>query len=256
MLISIAAGIFGIIVGAMCAHIAEAVMVHRKLARPRCPYCTTPYHPIQWVALVAWLTGQRQCRHCNKNFRVARLIGELYVGLSWALLVYCFQGYPRLWLSLLATLPLAMVVVTDLEAKLIPNVIILPSIAVMMVLGAVFGPALPGLRSWHWWDVLAGALIGFISLRILIWAGVAVFGEGALGEGDMTLATYVGAVVGFPIILESLILTIVIGGFGAIAVLISKRGSMKSAMPYGPYIALGASVCMLWGAEILRWYIS
>ena len=163
---------------------------------------------------------------------------------------------PRLWLSLLATLPLAMVVVTDLEAKLIPNLIILPSIAVMLVLGAVFGPALPSLVSWHWWDVFAGAFVGFISLRILIWIGVAVFGEGALGEGDMTLATYVGAVVGFPIIVESLLLTILMGGIGAVAVLIARRGSLKSAIPYGPFIALGATVCMLWGVVIVRWYFS
>lgn len=256
MVISIVLGICGLIVGALCVHIAEAAMVSRQLTRPRCPYCTAPYHPIQWMALSAWATGQHRCRQCHKHVRAARIIGELYVGLSWALLSHYFSGYPRLWLSLLATLPLAMVVVTDMEAKLIPNVIILPSIAVMLVLGAVFGPALPSLGSWHWWDSLAGALLGFISLRILIWVGVAVFGEGALGEGDMTLATFVGAVVGYPIIVESLLLTIIMGGFGAIAVLIAKRGSLKSAIPYGPFIALGASVCMLWGTAILRWYIS
>jgi leader peptidase (prepilin peptidase)/N-methyltransferase len=149
-----------------------------------------------------------------------------------------------------------MIVVTDLEAKLIPNLIILPSTALMLVLGAVFGPALPALQNWHWWNVFAGALVGFVTLRVLIWVGVALFGEGALGEGDMTLATYVGAVVGFPIIVESLILTVVMGGIGAVLVLIARRGSLKSAMPYGPYIALGGSVCMLWSAAILQWYIS
>ena len=256
MLISIIAGICGLIVSAVCVHIAETVMAHRKLTRPKCPYCTTPYHPIQWVTLVALITGQQKCRLCGKPYRFARLIGEVYVGISWAFLVYYFQGYPRVWLSLLATLPLAMIVVTDLEAKLIPNLIILPSTALMLVLGMIFGPALPSLESWHWWDVLAGALIGFIVLRILIWIGVGLFGEGALGEGDMTLATYVGAVVGYPIILESLILTVVMGGIGAVLVLIVKRGSLKTAMPYGPYIALGASVCMLWSAAILKWYIS
>ena len=256
MLISIVTGICGLIVGALCVHVAEAAMARRKLARPSCPYCTTPYQPIQWVAFAASVTGQHKCRQCSKPYRLARLIGEIYVGVSWALLAYYFQGYPRVWLSFLATLPLAMVVVTDLEAKLIPNLIILPSTAIMLVLGVIFGPALPTKDSWHWWDVILGALIGFAILRVLIWVGVALFGEGALGEGDMTLATYVGAVIGYPIIMESLILTVVMGGIGAVLILIVRRGSLKSAMPYGPYIALGASVSMLWGAAILQWYIS
>jgi prepilin signal peptidase PulO-like enzyme (type II secretory pathway) len=256
MLISIIAGLCGLFVGAVCVHAAEAVMAHRKMTRPKCPYCTTPYRPIQWAAFAGTVTRQHKCRQCGKPIRFARLVGELYVGLSWALLVYYFQDYPRVWLSLLATLPLAMIVVTDLEAKLIPNLIVLPSTAVMLVLGMVFGPALPSLESWHWWDVLAGATVGFVVLRVLIWVGVGIFGEGALGEGDMTLATYVGAVVGYPIIFESLILTVVMGGIGAILVLIARRGSLKTAMPYGPYIAIGASVCMLWSAAILKWYIS
>jgi prepilin signal peptidase PulO-like enzyme (type II secretory pathway) len=256
MYIGILAGICGLLTGAVFVYIAEVVMAHRHLARPRCPYCTALYHPVQWVAVVGFLTGQHRCRTCGKYLRIPRLIGEFYIALSWALLTYYYPGSSRLWLSLLASIPLAMVIVTDLEAKLIPNIIILPSIAVMLVLGTVLGPALPGLESWHWWDTLAGALVGFASLRILIWIGVALFGEGALGEGDMTLATYVGAIVGFPIIVEALILTVVMGGIGAIVVLIAKRGSLKSAMPYGPFIALGASVCMLWGAAILHWYIS
>ena len=255
LLVSLA-GIAGFIVGAVVVHIAEAAMAHRPLTRPKCPYCTTPYTLVQWSALLAVLTGKRRCQQCHKLIRVPRLIGELYVGLSWVLLVYYYGDSPRIWLSMLATLPLAMVVVTDLEAKLIPNIIVLPSIVVMLILGTILGPALPALVTWRWWDSLVGALVGFIILRLLIWFGVALFGEGALGEGDMTLATYVGAVVGFPLIVESLILTIVLGGIGAVLVLIAKRGSLKSAIPYGPFVALGASVCMIWGAAILHWYVT
>ncbi|MDF1513258.1 MAG: A24 family peptidase [Anaerolineae bacterium] len=255
-MITIFLGLLGLIVGAVSVHIAEAAMAHRKPALPGCPYCTMVYRPVQWIALIALLTGQGNCAHCGKRMRTARVIGELYVALSWALLGFYYGDSPRLWISLLATIPLAMVVVTDLESKLIPNVIILPSIVLMLLVGTVFGPALPSYQSWPWWASLGGALVGCACLRILIWIGVAVFGPGALGEGDMTLATYVGALVGFPIIVQSLLLTIILGGVGAILVLVAKKGSMKTAMPYGPYIALGATVCMLWGSAILKWYLS
>jgi prepilin signal peptidase PulO-like enzyme (type II secretory pathway) len=149
-----------------------------------------------------------------------------------------------------------MVMVTDLETKRIPNLIILPSIGVMLVLGTILGPALPRLASWRWWYTAAGAFIGFVVFRILVWLGTALFGEGALGEGDMTLATYAGAVVGFPVIIESLVVAFALGGVGALAVLVGRReASLQTAIPYGPFIVLGTGATLIWGPEIMGWFL-
>jgi len=86
--------------------------------------------------------------------------------------------------------------------------------------------------------------------------GVAAFGPGAMGEGDITLATYTGLVVGFPLILISLLLMIVFGGVGAAGVVIARKGSLKTAIPYGPFIILGCVVTLLWGPQILHWFLT
>lgn len=248
--------IFGLLAGTIASHVAEALMTGRRLAKPICPYCSTSYTPLQWSATLALAIGKRCCAQCGKPFRWPRLAGELFTALTWGLLAGMNGVDARVVFSMLTILPLTMILVTDLEAKRVPNVIILPAIGAILILSVIFGPALPTITAWTWWYGPAGALTAFIVLRIFVSFGVAVFGPGAMGEGDITLATYTGAVVGFPLIIVALLLTIVFGGIGAFGVLATKRGSLRTAIPYGPFIILGCAVAMLWGPEILLWYVS
>lgn len=248
--------LLGWAVGAATAIVAEAALARRRLVAPRCPYCTAVFHPLQWSAVLALISGQRRCRTCGKAFRTPRLLAEIFVAVCWTLLVARFGLTPRVALAMAALVPQAMILVTDLEAKLVPNVIMLPSLATMLVLGSLFGPAAPFLDAPRWWQTLAGVAVGFAIFRVLVWVGVAAFGEGALGEGDITLSTYVGAVVGFPLVLEALILAFGFGGVGAFLVLLLRRGKLRTAIPYGPFIVLGCAVTLIWGGEILTWFLT
>jgi leader peptidase (prepilin peptidase) / N-methyltransferase len=249
---AILAGLLGWLVGAFAAHAGEAIMKRQALKRPVCPYCETPYTFVQWSALLVALTGQARCRQCGKPFRMPRLLGELFLAISWGVLVGRYGFFWRIPVGMLALIPLAMILVTDLEVKRVPNLIMLPSIAVMLVVGMLIGPVVPTLRNWTWLMVPEGALAAFVVMRLLVWLGVAVFGEGALGEGDITLATYIGAILGFPLVLEALLLAFLLGGVGAVAVLVTRRGSMNTAIAYGPYLILGAALTLIYAQEIVN----
>lgn len=244
--------LLGWLVGAFAAHAAEAIMKRSSLKRPVCPYCEAPYGVLQWSALLALLTGQRRCRQCGKPFRTPRLLGELFLAVCWGVLVARYGFFWRVLIGMIALIPLEMILVTDLEVKLVPNWIMLPSIAVMLVLGMLLGPAIPTPRNWTWLMALEGAGLAFLLMRLLVWLGVAAFGEGALGEGDITLATYIGAMLGFPLILEALLLAFLLGGVGAVAVLVTKRGGMDTAIAYGPYLILGAALTLIYAQEIVK----
>jgi leader peptidase (prepilin peptidase) / N-methyltransferase len=254
LLLALPFGLLGLLAGALGAYLGEAALARRRVM-VACPYCTAPHSPLQWSALVAVMTGHGRCVVCNRFLRVPRLIGELFLALAWGLLVGFYGLTPRTLLALAACFPLALILVTDLEAKLIPNRVMLPSLLAMVVVGTLVGPAVPTLTFWRWWTTLAGAAIGYATFRVLVWVGVALFGEGALGEGDITLAAYVGAVVGFPLIIESLLLAFAFGGIGAAGVLLSRRGRLGTAMPYGPFIILGCVTTLLFGAELLQWFM-
>lgn len=245
----------GLLFGTLVVHLAEAALAKRRLATPHCPYCATELVPLRWNTTLSLLLGQGRCAACGRAVRLPRLLGELFLALGWGLIVARFGVTPRALLAMVALVPQAMILVTDLEVKLVPNRIMLPSVAAMLVLGTLFGPALPQLGGHRWWQSLAGAAIGFGVFRVLVWVGVSLFGEGALGEGDITLSTYVGAVVGFPMIFESLVLAFALGGIGAALVLISQRGKLGTAIPYGPFIILGCALTQVWGMEILAWFL-
>ncbi len=248
----------GVVIGALAAHLAEAVMAHRRLAAPVCPYCTTPYPPLQWSALLALITRQWRCQTCNQRLRLPRLLAELFLAAGFALLLARYGLSWRVILAMAALIPLAMILVTDMETRLIPNKISLPALGAMLVISLAVGPALPFMASaaGQRWRGVAGALVGFLVMRILVTLGVAVFGEGALGEGDITLAAYIGAVIGYPLIFESLVLAFLIGGVGAFLVLITQRGGLRTAIPYGPFLILGCATTLIWGPEILFWFLS
>ncbi|OQA12138.1 MAG: Type IV leader peptidase family protein [Chloroflexi bacterium ADurb.Bin360] len=117
------------------------------------------------------------------------------------------------------------------------------------------GPAVSGSGSWTWWQSLAGGAVGLGVFWVLVVLGTLVWGEGALGYGDVKLAAYIGLVVGFPLIIEALVLTFVFGFVGAVLLLLSRKGSLRSFFPYGPFLVLGAVTTMLWGLEIVVWYL-
>lgn len=249
--------VLGVAIGAFAAHLAEAVMAHRRFTAPACPHCTTPYSPLQWSALLALVSGRWRCQSCNEPLRLPRLLAELFLAASFALLLARYGLNWRVVLAMAALIPLAMILVTDMETRLIPNAISLPALGAMLIVSLAAGPALPfASASGNWWRGLAGAFVGFLVMRILVTLGVAVFGEGALGEGDITLAAYIGAVIGYPLIFEALVLAFLIGGVGAFLVLVTQRGGLRTAIPYGPFLILGCATTLIWGPEILFWFLS
>lgn len=241
-------------VGAGAALAAETLMARREWGRPACPHCQTPYSWLQWSAVLSLLTGRRFCRACGKPGRWQRLAGELFLAVLWGFLVARYGVTGRTALALLAGIPLEMVLVTDLETRLIPNRIIVPAIAGLAVLGLFCGPTVPGLTSWAWWQSLAGGALGLGVFWVLASLGSFVWGEGALGYGDVKLAAYIGLAVGFPLIVETLVLTFIFGFVGALALIFSRKGSLHSFFPYAPFLVLSAAVTMLWGMEIVTWY--
>lgn len=244
----------GLVCGALAAHGAETVMARRPWARPACPYCKTPYAGLQWSATLGPLFGAGRCPACGRPVRWQRAVGELLLAATWTVLVVRYGLTWRAALSGIAAVPLIMVTVTDLETRLIPNRIILPACGALAVMGTLAGTAMPGL-SFRWWTVLAGGAFGFLVFWALVAGGTALFGEGALGVGDIKLAAYIGLVVGFPLIVEALVLAILFGFVGGVILVIIHRGNLRIYIPYGPFLVLGGLTTLLWGMEIAAWFL-
>ncbi len=244
--------LIGLLVGGAINVLADVLPHHhKKLTGPICPACGQPRPAAQALAIVAYLTGKRDCPSCGKPIARRNMIVELS---SVLLFAFLYTYYPisdslsliKLVLAGFHTSVLILVMVTDLEHRLIPNRAILPAIGVA------------ALTSWLWfWNVywyvaLIGGAIGYAFFWLAAVVGGKFIGRGAMGGGDVKLAAYVGLITGFPGIVVALVVTIIAGGVVSFALLLIRIVNLRSGIPYGPFIAIGGFVTMVWGQQIIN----
>lgn len=251
--LSVLAMLVAVPVGALGVFWAEQALRRETKPAPDCAYCGAPLLHRQWSALMALFVAPR-CTICGRAIRWPRVFGELLLVAFWGWVVARYSLSWRVVYTLLASLPLMMVTVTDLETRLIPNRISLPAIGVALALGMVLGPAAPYVQAWRFWHVPLGGLLYGGLFFLLVKVGTALWGEGALGEGDITLATLSGLLVGPFYVLLSFVLTVLLGGVIAILGLLTRRLNLRTAIPYGPFIASATLLVLAAGPDILAWW--
>jgi leader peptidase (prepilin peptidase)/N-methyltransferase len=140
--------------------------------------------------------------------------------------------------------------IIDLEQGLILNVLVFPGIVFALLLSVLatftdlvdFAPSLAGVG--------IGGVVGF-GLFLLI----AMVSRGGMGLGDVKMAAFLGVMLGFPLVLVAIFLAIITGGLVAVALLVIRVKGRKQTIPFGPFLALGGFIALLWGMPILDWYL-
>jgi leader peptidase (prepilin peptidase) / N-methyltransferase len=213
-----------------------------------CPACQKSlnwYHNIPVLSYVA-LGGR--CSFCGKKISlrypsVEFLTGLLFLavfhrfGLSFVPLVYAF------FVSLLV-----VITFIDLDFQIIPDVISLPGI----VAGFLCSFAIPWL---NWSDSLLGILLGGGSLLLVAKVYKLLTNVDGMGGGDIKLLAMIGAFLGWKAILPVIFLSSMIGCLIGIPLMLLKGGGTKLAIPFGPFLALGAVIYMLYGHLLIQWYL-
>ncbi len=138
----------------------------------------------------------------------------------------------------------ALIFVIDLDEKIIPNVLLYPSLPIAFLLSTF-------VLDIGWSRSLIGGGVAFSLLLI----PYLIYKEG-MGGGDVKLSGLMGLSLGFPVVLAALFLAIISGGLLAAALLLLKRGGRKSAIPFGPFLSLAALLSLIWGRELISFYLS
>jgi leader peptidase (prepilin peptidase)/N-methyltransferase len=192
---------------------------------PRPIYCQS--------AMLYFLAGRRSRRPgCDSGPERFAWGVELFTALAFGLLYFRFGLDPKLLAASFYSCILMVVFVIDWRRHLIYNVVTYPS----MVAAVLLTPFLFGMPiTMSLLGLAAGGII-FGGLYVL---GRLVFRREALGQGDVDLAMLLGAMMGFPAIVMTLLLTSLIGGIAAVALLVRGRSGAEY-MPYGTAMCLGA----------------
>jgi leader peptidase (prepilin peptidase)/N-methyltransferase len=236
-----------------------------------CPQCN---HPIAWydnIPLLGYIVLGGRCRHCQSRISPRYLIVEILIAvlfvLVWLKLGPSHQDVRLLGLSpvsdirlvpiyWLMVFGLALGTFVDIEHMIIPDRVSLGGI----VMGLVLGMLVPALHYQTTFfgglgSAFLGALVGSGSLWGVALLGKVIFKKDAMGMGDVKLLGAIGAFLGWTAVLFTVMVSSFFGALVGVTLVMMKKKEMQSRIPYGPYLALGALIWMLWGPSIWNAYI-
>lgn len=230
-------GVLGWLAGwGLNAIVHELPRSHRLLARPACPACEASLGVWQ-MSLLGALT-RRGCPTCGTA--VVSLANSLEVptAVLFLLLAWRYGPTPSLLVYSLFALVLLVVLAIDLRHRWVYAVVCYPGI----VLGVALGPLVPHGPV----GALVGAAIGGGLFTALYWLGRLLYrGQEAMGSGDITIATMIGAMLGWQRVLPALFLGGVLVAAVSLVLLVAKRANARSYVPYGAGLCLGALATLL-----------
>jgi leader peptidase (prepilin peptidase)/N-methyltransferase len=208
-----------------------------------CPACGRRLTPLDLIPLVSYLLLRGRCRTCGAPIPRRVLLVEAMTGLLFVLLWYRYGFSIRLLLATLYTCFFIVIFVIDLEHRLVLNRVIYPAIVVALL-------AIPLTPGHDVIELLVGGAIGFGVLFL-----IAFIYPSGMGMGDVKLATFIGLVVGFPSVFAALLISFVAGGLVGGSLLLTGLKGRKDAIPFAPFLVAGGMVAMLYGQQIIDWYV-
>ncbi|MEG0873920.1 MAG: prepilin peptidase [Clostridiales bacterium] len=212
--------------------------------RSYCPQCHKTLKPYDMIPVFSWFILGGKCRFCHGAipFRyplVEALGGLIAVLCFWQL---GFTGYAVV--AAVVGLVLLGIAFIDWDTMTIPDELI-----VALILLAFLNIFLNPHFSW-----VSAAIGGFaISLPMLI---LTMFLPGAFGGGDIKLMLVCGFILGWEQTLVSFFIALILGGCYGIILLRRNKNNRKIHFPFGPFLAIGIFTALLWGNEIIDWYLN
>ena len=264
-------GLVGAVIGSFLNVVIDRVPAKQSLVKPssHCPNCGTELRARDMIPVFSYLFLRGRCRVCGAEIPRRVLWVEVASALLFAFLFWFYGPSWRLLLGTVYTCVLLVVLVIDLEHKLILDVIILPAIGFGLLaipLGALFSPrfAYYGLREVlgaraHWslsliqmsmLSQVLGSAVAFL-IFLVIW----FISPQGMGDGDIRLAAFSGLITAFPGALAAVFGSFILGGVVSVILLLSGRVTRKTAIPFAPFLVVTTFVVYLFGDTLLHGYL-
>ncbi len=246
MLEGIIAFVLGTAIGSFCNAVIYRLHVGDSPWRGRsyCPHCKHPLAIVDLVPLLSFLVLHGRCRYCQQPIAGQYFWVELAMGLLALGMVWRFGISLEAVVGIVMSAFLLVIFVYDLRHQLILDRVSLPAMVVALVGSLVIGREPLSL--------LVGAIVG----AGLFFLQFALSKGRWIGGGDIRLGAALGLMLGWPLVGVSLVLAYFSGAIVALGMILTKRKSWTSAVPFGTFLSAGGVATFLWGNDILQWYLA
>lgn len=243
--------ILGSVVGSFLNVCIYRIPIGKSIVLPpsSCPHCG---HRIRWfqnIPIVSYLCLGGRCSSCQNQISVRYPAIEFLTGSLFCLTFYFFE-FSIVTLIYWGFLS-ALVVITfiDLDHQIIPDIISLPGI----LIGLVCSFLIPWLT---WADSILGILIGGGVLFLIAWMYERLTKKEGMGGGDIKLLAMLGAFMGWKAVLPIIFLASLLGTLIGVPLMFLQGKDTKLAIPFGPFLAFSATICLFWGPRLVGWYLA
>src|SRR4051812_22609007 len=249
LLALIFAGAFGAILGSFLNVVIHRLPLGASIVWPSsaCPHCKRELSWYENIPVVSYLVLRARCRTCNGSISIRYPFVEALTSAMFVAAWWYFGPGPLLASRLVFGCALIVLFAIDLEHHLLPNAITLPGIVIGFAFSLIAEPG--------WMASLIGLLGGGGVLYLVAVAYYRIRHEEGLGMGDPKMLAMVGAFLGWKLTLLTLMVGSVTGTVIGLSLIAAGRGSMKYALPFGCFLAVGAVVSAVVGPQILDWYL-
>ena len=242
--------IFGAMIGSFLNVCIFRLPKEESIVTPgsHCPHCQKPIKSYDNVPLVSYILLNGRCRYCKESISIQYPLVEGITALV-SLILFVRFGPTLSYLFYFSFIAALIVIsIIDLYHQIIPDVISLPGIGV----GLLASLAIPQIDII---DSLIGALLGGGSLFIVATLYQWLFKREGMGGGDVKLLAMIGAFLGWKAVILTILLGSLLGSISGIIIMVLRGKDFKYAIPFGPFLSLGAVIALFYGQDLIRWYL-
>jgi leader peptidase (prepilin peptidase)/N-methyltransferase len=244
-------GVLGALLGSFANVIIYRMPREESIVKPR-SHCYSCKKMIPWhdnIPIFAWFFLRGKCRNCGAKFSFRYPFVEMLMAGLYVLAYHYAPTWPSLIEYLIFIFGLVVCTFIDLDHMILPDEFTLSGI-VIGLLGAWLNPHREFL------DALYGVLMGGGFLWGMAYIYFLITKQEGMGGGDIKLLAWIGALLGWKAIPFVIMSSAIIGSVVGLTMARKQKAGLKTVIPFGPYLALGAVIYLFGGQTIAFWYLN
>ncbi len=252
--------LFGMIVGSFTNVLIYRIPIGKSIVAPpsACTSCGNRLTAPDLVPVFSYIFLKGRCRHCRAPISPRYPMIELLTALVFVTL---FMKYgltvPFAAFIFLMTVLIAVFFI-DLDHKIIPDELVLAGMAggVVFFVYSRINPVPEVYGDGNWWTPVVGMFSGSVFLLAVALLGMFLYKtEDAMGMGDVKLMLPIGLFLGWKLCLTALFISVLLAGLTSLLLVALRIKKKKDTIPFGPFIVTGTFISILWGWDMLNWYL-
>lgn len=249
-LMAVAVFVLGAVTGSFLNVCIYRMPLEQSIIAPgsRCMACGTAIRWFDNIPIISWLLLRGRCRHCAAPFSLRYPLVELLTGLLSLALFIKFGATLQYLVLFIFVAALLVVTFIDFDHQIIPDEISLPGIAI----GFLCSFFLP---EPSWLSSLLGVIAGWGLLALVFYGYLWLTGREGMGGGDAKLLAMMGAFLGLKAIPFIIFSSSLVGSIAGLSIMKLQGKDRHLAIPFGPYLVLGALLYIFFGPQLISWYL-